>query len=264
MAKLLKRTLKRFLRPGAVTKLRGTRDRFTVKVQSVLRDPNQFRRPGVSLECPICGYLGRFWTFGTPPRPGAMCPSCMSLERHRLLQILFDRHLPGSLDQGRVLHFAPEPFIRARFEKAGNYVATDLSGFDVHLAASMERLPFPNASFQAVIANHVLEHVPDDLRALKELHRVTHAGGVVILSVPQVQGWGRTYEDSEIVDPQERRMHFGQEDHQRLYGRDFKRRVVRAGFRVESYQAGYKNEVRYGLTRGEVIYLCRPSEDRPG
>ena len=83
---------------------------------------------------------------------------------------------------------------------------------------------------------------------------------MVILSVPQVQGWGRTYEDSRIVDPRDRQLHFGQEDHRRLYGRDFKRRLVRAGFRVESFQAGFANEVRFGLSRGEIVYLCRPPD----
>jgi SAM-dependent methyltransferase len=184
----------------------------------------------------------------------------MSLERHRLLQILFDQHIGSFLDGGRVLHFAPEEFIRTRLEKGGGYVSTDISGYNVHLACSMESLPFRSNCFRAVIANHVLEHVPDEGRALKELHRVTSSAGVVILSVPQVQGWGRTYEDSGITDPRARRVHFGQEDHRRLYGRDFKRRLVRAGFRVESYQAGYKNEIRFGLSRGETIYLARPLE----
>jgi SAM-dependent methyltransferase len=255
---LLREQLKRHLPPEMAAFLRGTRDKLRIKAQSAASDPRQFDRPSTRRECPICSYAGRFWSFGTPPRAEAMCPNCMSLERHRLLQLLFDRRIGDLTTERRILHFAPEGFIRARLAPTGRYITTDFSGYDVDCACAMETIPFPEACFSVVIANHVLEHVTDEDRALREIHRVTEADGLAVLSVPQVHGWEETYEDSGITDPGERRRHFGQEDHLRLYGRDVEVRLRRSGFAVEPFRAEQKDEIRFGLTRGETLYVARP------
>jgi len=137
-------------------------------------------------------------------------------------------------------------------------MSVDFSPYDVHCACAMENLPFADGQFDLIIANHILEHVGDECVALNELKRVLDPAGTCILSVPQVFGWDATYEDDAIVDPDQRRVHFGQSDHRRLYGRDFGSKLLRAGFDVETFQVPRPDEIRFALSRGETLYLCKP------
>lgn len=232
--------------------------RTRVKAISVVGDPLQLRRPTSSRECPICGYRGRFWSYGAAPRAEALCPHCLSIERHRLFQLFLARHGGRWLADRRVLHFAPEGFIRERLDRLATYVTADVAGSGVDCRCAMESMPFADRSFDVVIAHHVLEHVADDGRAMREIRRVIARDGLAILSVPIIQGWYRTYEDDRIQRPEERRAHFGQEDHKRFYGRDFVERLSRAGFAVEVFQADHKSEVKFGLQRGDQLFIARP------
>jgi SAM-dependent methyltransferase len=254
----LKGTVKALLPASVVRVLKGRAERLKLKAHSAVSDPMQFERPTPARECPICGYTGRFWSFGSPPRAEALCPDCLGLERHRLLKLMFDRFEGEIAPDSRVLHFAPEPFVRGALGPVGRYVTIDISGWGVDCAGAMEALPFSDASFDIVIANHVLEHVASEIGALTELKRVVGPTGVLILSVPQIQGWAATYENDSVTAAKDRRIHFGQEDHLRLYGRDFVDRLRRAGLAVEAFQMDPGSEVRYGLNRGETIFLARP------
>lgn len=258
---LLKRVIRSILPRGAADSLGTSLVHAQVKSGSVLSDPMQFRRHSHQRECPICSYRGRFWSHGTPPRGEAMCPRCLSLERHRLMHLLVDRHGASLLEGKRVLHFAPEGCIRDRLSRMSRYVTADISGRGVDCCCAMEAIPFPDASIDAVIANHVLEHVDDDVVAMREVRRVLRPDGVAILSVPMIAGWDRTYEDPGIVAPELRRTHFGQEDHKRLYGSDFGDRLRRAGYVVEVFRADHESEVRYGLRRGDRFFLARPAAE---
>jgi SAM-dependent methyltransferase len=255
----LKHAVKALLPSATVEKLRDRAQRLTLKTKSAVSDPMQFERAAPDRECPICGFHGRFWSFGSPPRAEALCPECLSLERHRLLKLMFDKMSGEFAAARRVLHFAPEPFVRRSLRRARHYVTIDISGWGVDCAAAMEALPFADGAFDAVIANHVLEHVASETAALAELKRVIGGAGFLVLSVPQIQGWASTYEDETVTDARERRLHFGQEDHLRLYGRDFMDRLRRAGLAVEAFQMDPPGEVRYGLSRGETIFLARPA-----
>jgi len=254
----LKRAVRAVLPREVADGLGVTLVRAQIKSGSLVSDPMQFRRRAYQRECPICGFSGRFWSHGTPPRGEAMCPRCLSLERHRLLHLLIDRHGAELLAGRKVLHFAPETCVRDRLGRMSDYVTADISGRGVDYGCPMEQIPFPDASIDAVIANHVLEHVDDDIVAMREVHRVLRPGGVAILSVPLIAGWEQTYEDPGIVAPELRRTHFGQEDHKRLYGADFSGRLQRAGFAVEVFRADPESEVRYGLRRGDRFFLARP------
>lgn len=256
--KAIKSAVKALVPASTLTALKTRAERLKVKTQSVVSDPMQFERPTPSRECPICGYQGRFWSFGSPPRAEALCPDCLGLERHRLLKLMFDR-MSEVATAGRILHFAPEPFVRTALYRTKRYITVDISGWGVDCAAAMEALPFADASFDVAIANHVLEHVASEVTALAELKRVVGPSGLLILSVPQIQGWASTYEDETLTDATARRTHFGQEDHLRLYGRDFMDRLRRAGLAVEPFQLDPPSEVRYGLKRGETIFLARPA-----
>ncbi len=204
--------------------------------------------------CPLCGYRGRFRGFGHPPRYDAFCPKCTSLERHRLLCLAVQAENVLAPD-ARVLHFAAEKpladFLRPRVRE---YITADLSETYGDLTLDLERTGLPAGCYDTVIANHVLEHVNDKL-ALAELHRIIRPKGWFISMVPLIEGWEQSYEDDGIVTPRERDLHFGQWDHVRYYGRDYRGRLREAGFSVREYVASGADTVKYGLTRGERVFF---------
>jgi hypothetical protein len=102
----------------------------------------------------------------------------------------------------------------------------------------------------------VLEHL-DDRKALREIRRILADDGLAILTVPLIEGWDRTYEDPAITDPGARELHFGQDDHVRYYGKDFRDRLREAGLVFEEVTAQPADVLRYGLLRGEKVFICR-------
>lgn len=193
---------------------------------------------GKSRWCPLCGeYARRFNDYGTPPRPEALCPSCGALERHRLISFFFERetdlfdHRPK-----RMLHFAPERCLAKRLEStpALDYVTVDLHR-SAKVTADITDLPFEDDSFDVVYCSHVLEHVVDDKKAMRELRRVLRPHGWSVLVVPITSD--RIIEDPNVTDPAERLRLYGQEDHVRRYGPDFQDRLEECGFKVRCYVA---------------------------
>jgi SAM-dependent methyltransferase len=226
-------------------------DTLSYVSQTVDRLQGQFPR-----QCPICGYAGYFHAAGSPPRFDAECPGCHSLERHRLLFLsCFMGNRFGH--RGTLLHFAPEAVLRGILESMGTgYITADISMPDVDLCLDIEDIRLATASIDAIICNHVLEHV-DEARALGELFRVLTPGGTLYCMVPIVEGWARTYEDPSITTSEERTLHFGQCDHLRWFGRDFRERIVGAGFALDEFTASGKDVAKYGLSRGETVFICR-------
>lgn len=206
--------------------------------------------------CPICGFQGVFKDFGrTYRRPRAQCPKCGSLERHRLLKRATDG-LGVELAGKSMLHFAPEPAVRQLIEPTvGRYVTTEYAGGDVDLTLNIEAIDLPDEAFDALVCFHVLEHV-DDAKALPELYRILTPGGIALLATPIVEAWEASYEDPSIIDPELRLLHFGQDDHVRVYGRDIRQRIKDAGFDLVEYMASGAECVRYGLQRGETIFIA--------
>ncbi len=206
-------------------------------------------------ECTICGYSGRFLPGGRPPRYDAKCPRCLSVERHRLVVLALDEAHHGSF--GSVLHFAPEPameaFLRSR---ADSYQSADIAHGRADLRLDIENIDLPEDSLDVVVASHVLEHV-DDAAALASIHRVLKPGGLLVALVPIVEAWADTYENPDVVTPEDRLLHFGQEDHIRYYGRDFPDRLRAGGFDVTERAGTGAECVRFGLMRGEKVFLAR-------
>lgn len=134
----------------------------------------------------------------------------------------------------RVLHFAPEEIFQKQFSRMPNleYRSADLDSPLATDRVDITAMAYEDAAFDVILCSHVLEHVRDDRKALRELHRVLRPGGWAILQVPLDAKRERTYEDPTITDPAERRRAFGQEDHLRIYGQDYRDRLVEAGFRV--------------------------------
>jgi SAM-dependent methyltransferase len=205
-------------------------------------------------ECPICGHKGFFYGYGYPFVCDVLCPSCNSLERQRFL-VLADRY--ERFFAGRdVLHFAPELSVRRYLQTQNlrSYKTADLFAPNVDLKLNIEKIDQPPSSYDVVLCSHVLEHV-DDREALSEIHRVLREGGLLIAMFPVIEGWDVTYENAALSDSNDRLLHFGQHDHLRFFGRDARERIKAAGFDLKEITAEEPDVMRYGLQRGEKIFV---------
>lgn len=141
-------------------------------------------------DCPICRYHGPFRDVKMKAgyRKHAACPRCGSLERHRLQFLVLESLLPRlETRRMKMIHFAPEEFFTNYFRpRFAVYETADLNRQDVTFQADMQALPFPDASYDFVFASHVLEHVPDDHAALREIRRILRPEGIAILAVPML------------------------------------------------------------------------------
>jgi SAM-dependent methyltransferase len=224
----------------------------------------RFRHFGLRRYCPCCrSHLRRFKPFGLDPRPEALCPVCGSLERHRLIYLyvaqrtdLFDGN------PKKMLHIAPETQLSQLFRKADgiDYLSADLFVPNAMVKMDVMDIHYPDNTFDVIYCSHVLEHVADDRKAMREFYRVLMVGGWAILQVPDPVGTA-TVEDPSVTSPEDRERLFGQHDHVRRYGMDYKDRLGEAGFSV--LVDGFVRELddrttaRFGLMRSEDVYLCR-------
>lgn len=197
------------------------------------------------------------------PRENVLSPSTLSLERHRLLWLFLKNKTNFFTEELKVLHFAPEQAFYNLFKKMKNlnYVTTDLNSPLADVKADICNLPFADSTFDVILCNHVLEHIPDDGKAMQELYRVLKSGGWGIFQIPQDLSRASTFEDNSITDKKERARIFGQYDHVRVYGRDYFQRLENAGFRVfkEDYTKDFTSEEqeKYRLAKGEIIPLVK-------
>jgi SAM-dependent methyltransferase len=196
------------------------------------------------------------------PRPNALCPNCLSLERHRLIWVYLKEKAGFFDDKQKVLHIAPEACFMERLEKrlGDDYITADIESPLAKVKMDIHQIPFSENSFDVVLCNHVLEHVADDIKAISEIKRVLRPGGYAILQVPFFNPVGeKTFEDNTITDPWERERIFGQNDHVRKYGNDYPQRIRQAGLDVEVDE--FVNEIspekrtRYGLVKGEQLFV---------
>lgn len=193
------------------------------------------------------------------PRENVLSPSTLSLERHRLLWLYLENKTDFFSASYKLLHFAPEQAFYKRFRKLRNidYTTTDLNSPLADVKADICKLPFDDESFDIILCNHVLEHIPDDTTAMMELYRVMRKGGWGIFQVPQDLNRKQTFEDPTITDKRERARIFGQYDHVRIYGRDYFDRLRKVGFTVKEvdYTASLTDaEIdKYRLAKGELL-----------
>ena len=161
------------------------------------------------------------------------CPRCGGHDRERhLLMYLEASGLMAALPTMRVLHFAPERHLSRRIAASSPlaYTRCDLYPASPEIErVDIEAMPFGDGAFDLVIANHVLEHVEDDRRALAEIHRVIKPRGAAILQTPYSAILHRTWSDPGIVTDEARLQAYGQEDHVRMFGKDIFDRIASAG-----------------------------------
>jgi predicted SAM-dependent methyltransferase len=217
------------------------------------------------VNCPLCNWKGdEFLPFGvkpSKPRKNAMCPKCGSLERHRLYYLYLNlRKIIDPNKKLNVLHFAPENIITFAFRSFENinYLSADINPGSAMVKEDITNISFDDNSFDIVFCSHVLEHIEDDIKAMKEIHRILKPDGFAILQVP-IADMDKTFEDFTITDPNEREKVFGQNDHVRIYGRDYKDRLIKSGFNVKIDKfiddLGEHNVKRFALLN-ESIYFC--------
>jgi len=194
-------------------------------------------------------------------RSNVLSPSTLSLERHRLLWLYLKRETTFFSDPLKVLHFAPEQCFLKRFRRLKNldYTTTDLMSPIADVKADICNLPFEDDTYDVILCNHVLEHIPNDAKAMEELYRVMKPGGYGIFQIPQDLNRELTFEDDSITDKRERAKIFGQYDHVRIYGRDYFDKLRAIGFKVDEVdytaQLSKKEVEQYCLASGEIIPL---------
>ena len=192
-------------------------------------------------------------------RKNALCPGTLSLERHRLLWLYLDRETNFLSSNLKVLHVAPEQVFYKKFKKLKNweYFTFDLNSPIADIKGDLISTNFKDEYFDLIICNHVLEHIEDDKSALDEMYRILKYNGISILQVPINVKRENTFEDLSIKSKIQREKYFGQYDHVREYGLDFKDRVEQAGFKVEiiNYSKKISQDlvIKYGLMKDDLI-----------
>lgn len=217
---------------------------------------------GTAVTCPLCEQSwSHFVSRNRGKRVAAVCPGCRSLERHRMFWLFFQRSTDILSAPLRLLHFAPEPQLEYRLRSLPSldYVTADLLREDVDLRLDVTAMAdLPDESFDVVLCSHVLEHVPDDAAAMRELLRITRVGGWALLTAPVEDDREATYEDWSVTTPAGRRAAFGQSDHVRRYGRNFADLLRAQGWEVEPVPLRLSAEESrvYGIPeREQRIYL---------
>lgn len=198
-------------------------------------DHRSLRHRKGQLICPVCNHTAfRFRPFGLAGRPNAVCPTCGSVERHRFLwRYLTDVGRRLTTNQ-RVLHTAPERCFEPRLRALPNWRYVTIDRFDpiADIHADLTDIPLRDGAVDGVISSHVLEHIPDDERAMAELARVVRPGGWAIILVPFDPKRAETEEGRHVTDPAERMTRFGHPYHYRIPGADYPDRLRAAGFEV--------------------------------
>lgn len=232
--------------------------------------------------CPLCGEGVRRWldhgggaaiydqrqVVGGMRRENDRCPICHGKDRTRLIQLCLTEEFGLGLTPCRVMDVAPEYGLYSWIvsQPHVDYIGTDLdAGRYRHIAnfkaADLTALPFEDASFDIIVCSHVLEHVPDDHKAMSEMFRVLRPDGAALLLVPEATDGDPTDEDLSITDASERLRRYGQWDHIRLYAReDFVHRLQRAGFAVESWNPAARDPdlaASLRLNPAERLHIAR-------
>lgn len=237
-----------------------------IRLSIVVRPILAFLLKGSRFTDPIDGKSFRmFLPYGYGnQRNNVLSPSTLSLERHRLLWLYLQNETDffTAKEKKKVLHFAPEQEFYKRFKKQSNieYTTTDLLSPLADVKADICNLPFEDNHYDIIFCNHVLEHIPDDTKAMQELYRVLKPGGMGIFQIPQDLMRAVTFSDDSITDQKERAKIFGQYDHVRVYGRDYFDKLRSIGFTV--VEEDYTNKIaaelveKYCLAKGEIIPVC--------
>ena len=197
-----------------------------------------------------------------------ICPKCLSTSRERLVKIAIERFFMGR--NKNFLLFGPSQKEFALLKKIGKVTTIDLQPAYFKLVdptivfGDATQLSFDNETYDFVVANHILEHIPDDRAAMKEIHRVLKKGGTALLQVPYSETIETTFEQPDIHNREMQIALFGQGDHVRIYAlKDYILRLQKAGFTVEIIRDDFLEAYRsFALQENEVIILAHKMTDK--
>lgn len=221
------------------------------RIEPFLRKCFALFKKGNKHSCIICDFKASNWVY--LPNNDLLCPNCGSLARdRRLWQLLKNNYIKSNIS---VLDFSPSRSLFRRWKKVQNvkHVASDLSGdFISDVSYDITQIPTKEAQFDLIICFHVLEHVLDDIKAMNELYRVLKPDGTILIQTPFREG--KIYENNKITSEAERLIHFGQEDHVRVYSiLGLKNRLEQVGFNVEVKK--FEQDLYLGLVENETILI---------
>ncbi len=284
LARIQKEKLKRLLSPAAVAHYHTCR----LALIGAYRQAYSLFYRGSGYYCPFCGQshrrflpdgsrakvIKRYNVIGGGYRTNCLCPACGSKDRERLLYaflqqypLLKDNRQADNLFLGAselfVLHIAPEKNLKKVLQKTPNltYINADLDAGAADIRMDITQISYPDNYFDVILCSHVLEHIPNDIMAMRELYRVLKPQGVAILQVPFAEKLTRTYEDFNIISPADREIYFGQFDHVRIYGQDYLHRLRSVGFVPTVYEASdfLKQDTidLQQLIANEKVFLCQ-------
>lgn len=245
------------------------------RIKETIRAGNLILHKGNKYHCPFCGYnskdlfpigidipvLNEKKVIGAGLRNGG-CYKCGSNDRERLIYAyLIDKiNILNKSKKIKILHLAPEKNLSKVLLNLGyDYICGDLftEGYkypDYVQNMNVLNIPYEDNFFDIIICNHLLEHVPDDIKAMKELYRVLKNGGKAILQVPISKNSKETFEDFSVTDTKEREIIFGQFDHIRIYGQDYTDRLQSVGFLTERINISEEFS-KYGVVSDEDIFI---------
>ena len=235
---------------------------------------------GDRYECVFCG--GRFkkliprglnygvlvdqHVVGGGIRDNAFCPRCLSYDRERLVYLYLKNETDLLRRPAKVLHVAPERQLLKVLRRHPDFNVTtgDLFSKAVDVKLDVTAIQFGDNTFDLVLCNHVMEHVPDDRKAMREILRVLKPGGLALLQTPISLKMEKTDEELADIPESERISRFGQKDHCRIYAQaDYPQRLRECGYEVELFR-WWETPEHYGgkdnrsaLNAEEVVFVCR-------
>ena len=207
------------------------------------------------------GLFNRYYVIGGGYRENAICPLCGAIDRVRWQQYVLKKYTNILNDRCNVLHIAPEDSIYRLLRQniLCDYYAGDIELGKTNHKVDLTNIQFRDNFFDYIIANHVLEHIKDIKLAFKEIKRVLKKDGKLIISFPICTELC-TKEEKEDLNEEERLEQFGQKDHVRLFGYDYKIYIEKYGFNVKVLSP--KNILegtdikKYGFIEDDVILIC--------
>jgi SAM-dependent methyltransferase len=207
---------------------------------------------GAGVHCPLCGnsarkfhshgldfeVLTRRQVVGGMRRDNDRCPICHACDRTRLMMHYLETVVGVGTKPVSILHVAPDfgLYLWLKRQQGVTYTGSDIDAARYRhisniVTADLTKAPFADQSFDVVVCSHVMEHIPDDRKAMAEVLRILKPGGHALLLTPlAIDGLG-TQEDITLNNPAEQERRFGQWDHLRIYGKDdYLARLNAAGF----------------------------------
>lgn len=222
------------------------------QIEPVLRNIYSLTYRGKNHLCIVCNF--NLTNFISLKNNDLLCPNCGSLSRDRRLYLLLKNNF--LLQDTKVLDFSPSRCLSRKLKKNQDieYISTDLSGnFNADYRYDITNIAINSETIDLIICYHVLEHIEDDLKAMKELFRILKPSGKAIIQTPFKEG--EIYENTTIKSPKDRLKHFGQDDHVRIYSvNGLKERLESIGFIVQINNY-FEKDIYHGFNENETILL---------